>query len=102
MFLRVKNCYKEAQLTALTCFILYGKNGLYLFQLYLLKDFPKIKDKRNNTMKMANKIFAIEAAPEAIPPKPKIAAMIAITKNVTVQRNITVEFKSDYNLYRVD
>jgi len=30
----------------------------------------------------------MEAAPEAIPPKPKIAATIAITKNITVQRNI--------------
>jgi hypothetical protein len=81
---------------------LYGEKRAIFFRLYLLKDFPKIKDRRNNTMKMANKIFAIEAAPEAIPPKPKIAAMIAITKKVTVQRNITVEFKSDYNLYRVD
>ncbi len=48
---------------------------------------------------MANKIFAIDAAPEAIPPNPKIAAMIAITKNVTVQRNITLKFKCDYNFY---
>lgn len=43
---------------------------------------------------MKNKIFAIEAAPEAIPPKPKIAAMMATTKNITVQRNISFRFKS--------
>jgi hypothetical protein len=45
-------------------------------------------------MKMKNKIFAIEAAPEAIPPKPKTAAMMATTKNITVQRNISFRFKS--------
>ena len=43
---------------------------------------------------MKNKIFAIEAAPEAIPPKPKTAAMMATTKNITVQRNISFRFKS--------
>jgi len=41
---------------------------------------------------MKNKIFAIEAAPDAIPPKPKTAAMMAITKNMTVQRNISFKF----------
>ncbi len=30
----------------------------------------------------------MEAAPDAIPPKPNIAATIAITKKITVQRNI--------------
>ena len=43
---------------------------------------------------MKNKIFAMEAAPEAIPPKPNIAAMMATTKNITVQRNISFNFKS--------
>ena len=43
---------------------------------------------------MKNKIFAIEAAPDAIPPKPNIAAMMATTKNITVQRNISLGFKS--------
>ena len=41
---------------------------------------------------MKNKIFAMEAAPAAIPPKPKTAAIIAIIKNMTVQRNISLEF----------
>ncbi len=33
-------------------------------------------------------IFAIEAAPAAIPVKPKIAAITAITMKIIVQRNI--------------
>lgn len=37
-------------------------------------------------------IFAISAAPAAIPVKPKIAAIKAITKNVIVQRNIILLF----------
>jgi len=41
-----------------------------------------------------NKIFAIEAAPSAIPPKPKMAAMIAITKKITDHRNISDYFYS--------
>ena len=40
-------------------------------------------------MKITNKIFAMEAAPAAIPPKPKIAAIMATTRKMTVQRNIT-------------
>jgi uncharacterized membrane protein YjjB (DUF3815 family) len=36
-----------------------------------------------------NKIFAIPAAVPAIPENPKIAASIAITKNVTAQFNIS-------------
>lgn len=39
---------------------------------------------------MKNNTFAIEAAPSAIPPKPNIAAMIAITKKITDQRNISL------------
>ena len=31
-----------------------------------------------------NNIFAISVAPDAMPPKPKIAAIMAITKNTTV------------------
>jgi len=36
--------------------------------------------------------LAIDAAPAAIPPKPKIAAMIAITRKMIVQRNIIINF----------
>ena len=59
------------------------KNGrLYYNDL----DLPKMSDKRNSTIKMANNILAIPAAPAAIPPKPNIAAMIATTRKVIVQR----------------
>ena len=47
---------------------------------------------------MKNKIFAIEAAPDAIPPKPNTAAIMATTKNITVQRNISFNFKG-YKLF---
>lgn len=49
---------------------------------------PKINTRTNNTIKIKKSIFAIEAAPAAIPPNPKIAAIIAITKKITAQRNI--------------
>jgi len=55
-------------------------------------DLPNIKDNKKSTIKMKNKIFAMEAAPDAIPPKPKTAAMMATTKNMTVQRNISFKF----------
>ncbi len=41
---------------------------------------------------MKNKIFAMLAAPAAIPPKPKIPAIIARIINITVQRNIILIF----------
>jgi hypothetical protein len=34
----------------------------------------------------------MEAAPAAIPPKPKMAAIIATTRNIIVQRNIRIDF----------
>jgi hypothetical protein len=37
---------------------------------------------------MKKRIFAMPAAPAAMPPKPNMAAMMATTKNMTVQRNI--------------
>jgi hypothetical protein len=42
--------------------------------------------------KMKKRTFAIEAAPSAIPPNPKMAAMMAITKKITDQRNIVLLF----------
>ncbi len=59
--------------------------------MFLLKP-PATNDSTNNTKKIKNKILAIEAAPAATPPKPKIAAIIATTKKITVQRNITISF----------
>ena len=56
-------------------------------------DLPNMIDKRKSTIKMKNRIFAIEAAPAATPPKPNIAAIIATTRNITVQRNIAQLFR---------
>lgn len=49
---------------------------------------PQMREIRNKTINMMNKIFAIETAPAAIPPKPKIAATIATMKNTNAQYNI--------------
>ena len=54
---------------------------------------PKIRLRIKSTMKIKNKILAILAAPDAIPPNPKIAAMIATIRKMTVQRNITFDLK---------
>jgi hypothetical protein len=52
-----------------------------------------MSERINNTMKMKNKTFAMEAAPAAIPPNPKIAAIIATTRNITDQRSIKNNFR---------
>jgi hypothetical protein len=39
-------------------------------------------------MKMKNSTLAIEAAPAAMPKKPRAPAIIAITRKINVQRNI--------------
>jgi hypothetical protein len=49
---------------------------------------PNIKTKINSTKNIKNKILAIEAAPAAIPVKPKIAAIIAIMKNMAAHLSI--------------
>ncbi|OCB74829.1 hypothetical protein LPBF_09450 [Flavobacterium crassostreae] len=53
---------------------------------------PLIRDKINKTIKIKNKILAILAAPAAIPPNPKIPAIIARIINVTVHLNIIIFF----------
>ena len=53
---------------------------------------PNIKVRINKIMKIKNNTFAIEAAPAAIPPKPKIAAMIAIIMKMTAHLSIIKEF----------
>ena len=58
----------------------------------LVTDLPKIKDNKNSTRKMKNRIFAIDVAPAAILPKPNTAAITAITRNIIDQRNITYNF----------
>jgi hypothetical protein len=66
-------------------------DGLSRLCLYL-RTIPDINDITNNTRKIKNSTLAIEAAPAAIPPNPKTAAIIATIRNVIVQRNIVVEF----------
>jgi hypothetical protein len=51
-----------------------------------------MNDRMNNTRKIKNITLAIEAAPAAIPPNPKMAAIIATTRKITVQRNIVRYF----------
>jgi len=49
---------------------------------------PKISETTASTRKTTNKIFATPAALAAMPPKPKIAAKSAITKNTAAQCNM--------------
>ena len=59
----------------------------------LLAERPNMRETINNTMKMKNKILAMEAAPAATPPNPKIAAIIATIRNITDQRSIKNNFR---------
>jgi hypothetical protein len=69
-------------------------NGNYKIVFYLNPlTPPAISDKSNNTTKTKNMIFAIPAAPAAIPPKPNIAATIATAKKINANRNIISNFK---------
>lgn len=51
---------------------------------------PPMRDKIRRTRNTKKTIFAIPAAPAAIPPKPNMAAINAITKNKMANRNIIV------------
>jgi len=50
---------------------------------------PKMTTIRKRTRKMKNNTLAIEAAPAAIPVKPKIPAIIAIMKKMAAHLSIT-------------
>lgn len=63
------------------------------------RDPPKTKARTKSTINTKNNTLAIDAAPAAIPPKPKIAAIIAITKKVAAQRNIILGFNVKYIIY---
>lgn len=63
-----------------------------VFFVYFLSS-PDNREMRNSTRKIKNSILAMEAAPAAIPPNPKIAATIATIKNINAQRNIAEGFK---------
>ena len=54
---------------------------------------PEMREIRNSTIKMKNNTLAIPAALAAIPPNPNIAAMIATTRKIIVQRNMINIFK---------
>ena len=54
---------------------------------------PNISDNTNNTIKIKNRIFATDAAPAAIPKNPKTPAIIAMIRNMIVQRNIVINFR---------
>jgi len=49
-------------------------------------------------MKIKNRILAIDVAPAAIPPKPKMAATIATIKKIMVQRNICLNLRMNNTL----
>ncbi len=63
---------------------------------------PNTSDSTKSTKKIKNKTLAIEAAPAAIPPNPKMAATIAIIRKVTVQRNIVIKFKGLNLFYNIE
>ena len=63
----------------------------YRFRSRTSSAFPAARKKNEatkSTMKITKRIFAIPADADAIPPNPKIPAMIASTKNVSAQDNI--------------
>jgi hypothetical protein len=53
---------------------------------------PRMSISIQNPRKIKKRIFAIEAAPAAIPVKPNTAAIIAIAKKRNDQRNIVLIF----------
>ena len=53
---------------------------------------PKISVRINKTRKIQKKTFAIAAAPAATPPKPKMAAIIAITTKIMAHLSIIIKF----------
>lgn len=59
---------------------------------YLLNKLNKseITNKTKNIQKI---IIAMSLAPSAIPPNPKIAAIMAITRKIITHRNIILVFK---------
>ncbi len=60
---------------------------------------PSIRAPKNKITNTANRTFAIEAAPSEIPPNPKIAATIAITKKIADHLSIiySISLRLNYN-----
>ena len=64
---------------------------MYFISLHFLKTVPpSINTRTKPIMKIKKRTLAMPAAPSEIPPKPKIAAIIAMTKKIPAQRNIIV------------
>ena len=61
-----------------------GFQNFYRLKILAPNKIAITKSARN----IKNSTFAISAAPSAMPPKPKMAAMTAMTKNITDQRSI--------------
>jgi hypothetical protein len=61
-----------------------------------------IRDTMNSTTKIKKSTLAIPAALAATPPNPKIAAIIATTRNITVQRNIIERVLDETNTTSTD
>jgi hypothetical protein len=59
---------------------------------YMLLRRPAMRETRNKIIKMKNRIFAMEAAPAAMPKKPKMPARMAMIRKMTAQRNIANDF----------
>lgn len=55
---------------------------------------PNIRVNTNSIIKIQKNTFAIEAAPAAIPPNPKTAAIIAITTKIIAHLSIIISFCS--------
>jgi hypothetical protein len=64
------------------------------FQLYFFTaQAPPMIVIRKRTRNIKNRIFAMEAAPDAMPVKPKMAATIATIKNMTDHFNMILYLK---------
>ena len=62
--------------------------------IYVFLTIFKKREITKSTINTKNITLAIEAAPAAIPPKPKTAAINAIMRNMIVHRNIIVNLYS--------
>jgi hypothetical protein len=61
---------------------------------------PDSQDMRNKTIKIKKSTLAIEAAPAAMPKNPNAPAIMAITRKITVQRNISYDLNEKIYLNR--
>lgn len=62
---------------------------------YTFERRPNSSDNTSNTRKIKKMIFAMLAAPTAIPVNPKTAATMAMIRNVIVQRNIAYDLNDE-------